>query len=278
MIAFLVLLLALDGKNPYPTIKPERVGHLAHEPIREASGIVKSRRYPGIFWVANDSGNPNTIFAVKSDGALVREYRVNTLNIDWEDLAIDDDGHLYIGDIGNNNGRLARRVIHQIDEPDPTLAPEPNSTLKVLKSWHYQFPKEGRFDAEGMFIKGDAIYLVSKTFDRRDAEVHAIPISAESSLFKPLTIKRVAVLPGYVDPVTGADLSSDGKTLAVCSYQSLGVYEASTDGAWKRRAIRSFHVDDQIEAICWDGRDLILAGESRGVFRVPEKDWRTDAK
>ena len=278
MLALVLLLLTFDDKKPSPEIKPIRIGRLTHEPIRETSGIVKSRRHPGIFWVLNDSQNPNTIFAVKSDGKLIREFKVHTLNIDWEDIATDNDGHLYIGDIGNNNERLARRVIHQIDEPDPALGGESISTLKVLKSWHYQFPQGRRFDSEGMFVKGDSIYVVGKTFDRRDAEVHVIPISGESSLLKPLTIKQVATLPGYVEPVTGADLSVDGKTLAVCSYQSLGVYEAGDGDTWKGRTIRSFHVDDQIEAICWDGLDLIIAGEARGVYRVSEKDWRTDAK
>ena len=90
--------------------------------IPEASGIVKSRRYPGIFWVHNDSGNPPLLFAIRGDGRIVRQFRLAIPNIDWEDIAIDDQGHLYLGDIGNNTGALPLRAIYRIDEPDPKLA------------------------------------------------------------------------------------------------------------------------------------------------------------
>src|SRR3954447_5690133 len=98
---------------------PEPIGRLAHPAIREASGIVQSRRHPGIFWVHNDSGNPPALFAVTREGRLVREYAVAAPNVDWEDIAIDDAGHLYLGEIGNNGGRLPLRAIYQVDEPDP---------------------------------------------------------------------------------------------------------------------------------------------------------------
>ena len=44
--------------------------------IPEASGIVKSRRYPGIYWVHNDSGNPPLLFAIRGDGRIVRQFRL----------------------------------------------------------------------------------------------------------------------------------------------------------------------------------------------------------
>src|SRR5262249_42704530 len=73
---------------------------------REASGIVKSRRHSGIFWVHNDSGNAPLLFAVRADGRVVRRFRLAIPNLDWEDIATDDHGHLYLGDIGNNSGLL----------------------------------------------------------------------------------------------------------------------------------------------------------------------------
>src|SRR5206468_8997829 len=89
--------------------------------IREVSGIVASRRHPGVFWVHNDSGNAAALFAVRRDGSLVREYAVKAPSLDWEDIAVDDAGHLYLGDIGNNAGLLPIRTIYEIDEPDPEL-------------------------------------------------------------------------------------------------------------------------------------------------------------
>ena len=97
----------------------EPLGKLDVRLVPEASGIVKSRRHPGVFWVHNDSGNPPSLFAIRADGRIVREFRLEIPNIDWEDIAIDDQGHLYIGDIGNNLGALPARAIYRIDEPDP---------------------------------------------------------------------------------------------------------------------------------------------------------------
>ena len=105
LLAIATALLAL-GPDQSPL---EHLGRLDHHRIPEASGIVKSRRYPGIFWVHNDSGNPPLLFAIKGDGAILNAFPVNVPNIDWEDIAIDDHGHLYVGDIGNNTGALPVR-------------------------------------------------------------------------------------------------------------------------------------------------------------------------
>src|SRR3974390_1270283 len=87
--------------------------------LPEASGIVKSRRHPGIFWVHNDSGNPPALFAIRRDGSVVREFRLEGPNTTREDIADDDEGHLYLGDIGNTGGLLALRAVSRLDEPDP---------------------------------------------------------------------------------------------------------------------------------------------------------------
>src|SRR3954471_13095062 len=117
MVAPLLIVLALTRGNPAAPLEP--IGRLEHPPIRETSGIVASRRHPGIFWAHNDSGNPPALFAVRRDGTLVREYAVNVPNIDWEDIATDDDGHLYLGEIGNNGRRLPFRAIYPLPRPAP---------------------------------------------------------------------------------------------------------------------------------------------------------------
>ena len=74
------------------------VGHIEHQPVRECSGIVASRQYAGIFWVHNDSGHAAVLYAVKESGELVAEVPVEgATNADWEDIAADEDGQLYVG-------------------------------------------------------------------------------------------------------------------------------------------------------------------------------------
>jgi hypothetical protein len=253
----------------------ERLGRLEHPAIREASGIVKSRKYPGIYWVHNDSGNPPALFAVRRDGTLVREFAVGAANIDWEDIATDDDGHLYIGEIGNNYGRLPARAILRLDEPDPSKPAD--GPLKVTLSSHYRFPPGGRFDAEALVIDRGRAIVIAKTFDERPAEIYAIPLDPPASLLRPALPERVGTLDDFREPVTGADLSADGRRLAVCSYAVARVYDRDhLDDPWKPIGSARYEADE-IEAICWDGPDLILAGEGRGVYRIAEDVWRKGA-
>jgi hypothetical protein len=250
----------------------EQLGRLDHPAIREASGIVQSRRYPGVFWVHNDSGNPPALFAVKRDGSLVREYVVAVPNVDWEDIATDNAGHLYIGEIGNNDGRLPLRAIYRIDEPDPSQPAQ--GPLPVTLSTFYTFPPKGRFDAEGLYIDGGRAIVVSKRFDEREAELYAIPLDPPAPLFRPALPERIGTLPRFVEPASGADLSSDGRRLAVCSASVARVYQKDGGGGWTLIGEARYQAEG-IEAICWDGLDLIIAGEGRGIYRIPEASWRT---
>jgi hypothetical protein len=262
--ALLLLLLSAEPNDAKP------IGRLEHPPIREASGIVKSRRFPNIFWVHNDSGNPPALFAVHADGTLVREYKVSAANVDWEDIAIDNDGHLYLGDIGNNNGRLPVRAIYRVDEPDPSR--EPDGPLQVTLASFYRFPKDGRFDAESLVIDGKRALIVAKTFSKDDAVIYAVPLDPPASLLRPALPERVGALAGFTEPATGASLSEDGQWLAVCGYEVARVYHRDGE-RWALAAEVHFRADE-IEAICWDGRDLVLAGEARGLYRINESSWR----
>jgi hypothetical protein len=254
----------------------ERVGRLDDPAIVEASGIVKSREHPGIFWVHNDSGNPPALFAVKGDGSLVRSYKVEAPNVDWEDIAIDDSGHLYLGDIGNNGNRLPIRVIYRLDEPDPN-SPVAAKPLKPTLATFYNFPANGRFDAESLFIDRGKAFVVSKRFDGKEAEVFAVQLDPPAPLLRPTMPERVASLPECVEPATGADLSPDGKHLAVVSTKAARVYQADSNGGWSLVATVPFDAR-HVEAICWDGAVLILASEDRSVYRIAEKAWRKSAK
>jgi len=268
----LALAGCIFGADPEPL---ERLGTLASPALREVSGIVRSRRYEGIFWVHNDSGNAPELFAVRRDGSLVQSFRVAVPNLDWEDIATDDAGHLYIGEIGNNNNLLPLRAIYRVDEPDPK---EPHEApLPVTLSTFYRFPKNGRFDAESLILLDGRAVVVAKTFDEREAELYAIPLDPPAPLLRPALPARLGTLPEFREPVTGADLSPDGRLLAVCSSQVTRVYRRNADGGWS--LVGQFRYKaDSFEAICWDGTDLILATEGRGIYRASEALWKGQEK
>jgi len=249
----------------------ELVGTLDRRRIPEASGIVKSRRYPEIFWVHNDSGNPPLLFAIRRDGRIVRQFRLEVPNIDWEDITIDDQGHLYVGDIGNNGGVLPVRVIYRIDEPDPAAAAD--RPLRASAATFYSFPTKVRFDAEGLvFDRGSAI-IVAKYLDGRQAGLFTLSLETPAPLLRPAHPRSIGLLPDFTEPATGAALSEKRDLLAVCSSDVTRVYEREQPARWRLLSEVRYKFDS-IEGIAWDGRDLILVAEGGGLYRLAETTWR----
>jgi len=249
----------------------ELLGTLDRRRIPEASGIVKSRRYPEIFWVHNDSGNPPLLFAIRRDGRIVRQFRLEVPNIDWEDIAIDDQGHLYVGDIGNNGGVLPVRVIYRIDEPDPAGAAD--RPLRASSATFYTFPTKDRFDAEGLvFDRGNAI-VVAKYLDRRQAGLFTVPLETPAPLLRPAHPRSIGWLPDFTEPATGAALSDKRDLLAVCSSDVTRVYEREQRARWRLLAEVRYK-SQPIEGIAWDGPDLVLVAEGGGLYRLAETTWR----
>lgn len=262
----IVLVFSLAASSPL-----EPLGRLDHPPIREASGIVASRLHPGIFWVHNDSGNESVLFAVRRDGTLVREFKVAAPNVDWEDIAIDDKGELYIADTGNNNALLPSRAVYVLDEPDPERPSD--QPLKPVRAIHYRFEKKRRFDCESLYIWKDRAHFITKRYDGREAERYSIPVDTAAPIFKPLIPRYEGTLAEFTEPATGAGLSADGRFLAVCSLKSTRVYEFDPETGPRPIALVRYEAD-QIEAICWDGDDLVLANEQRGMFRIAASTWK----
>jgi hypothetical protein len=255
--------------------QPHQIGRITHPPLGEASGLVKSRQHPGVFWVINDSGNEPHLYAVNRTGKLLAEYRVKgALNADWEALAADRAGHLYIGDIGNNLpiGRLPRRWVYRVKEPDPAQAParagpdDPLPELAVDQTYFYTFPAEP-FDAEGMFFDRGSLYLVSKV-SQGPTRLYRLPLERPGKSVALIAVGELAGIPA----VTDAALSDDGRKLAVCSSSYAALFELEAGEMVGRLTEKVPKVvrfaPREIEGCCWDGDDLILVSETRELYRL----------
>lgn len=268
LLSAMLLWATVDDPTPL-----ERVGRLEPRLVPEASGIVKSRRRPGIFWVHNDSGNPPLLFAINADGRIVRQFRLGIPNIDWEDIAIDDRGHLYLGDIGNNLGALPFRAIYRIDEPDP--ARPSDQPLAATTVSRYAVPRGNRFDAESLdFDDGNAI-VIAKYLDGREAEIFSVAFERPSAVSRPVQPRSIGKLAGFTEPATGSDLDIDRKHLAVCSSTVTRIYGRVDvqKHDWKLESEVRYPAA-QVEGVCWNRRDLVLVAEGGAIFRISEKTWQ----
>ncbi|MES2464113.1 MAG: hypothetical protein V4671_26400, partial [Armatimonadota bacterium] len=62
---------AQGGAAAVPVHALTPVLQVTHPPVEEMSGIVKSVRYPNVFWIHNDSGDEPRLFAIRTDGSVI---------------------------------------------------------------------------------------------------------------------------------------------------------------------------------------------------------------
>lgn len=266
-----LVLAAVAAHAEPPRQQLQHVGTLTHPPLREASALVKSRKHAGVFWTLNDSGNAPHLFAIDRTGKLLAEYRVRKApDVDWEAMTQDDEGNLYVGDVGNNVIRLSRRYVYQIKEPDP-LTPydkdKPLPELHVEKKFAYVFP-EKPFDVEAMIFQRGSLYLFSKVHGKNVTKLYRMALDAPG---KDVTLEEVCTIPG-LNVVTDAALTPDGKRLALCSYDWAAQFNLDTDEPLSKLKDKKPTVvrfpPTEIEGCAWDGDELIMVSESRDVYAI----------
>jgi len=148
-------------------------GKLAAEALTEASGLVFSRRSPGVVWSHNDSEDAPKFYTFSELGAPLGVYTLQGADVrDWEDMALGPgpkpaQDYLYVGDIGDNNMEYASVTVYRAPEPlvDPGMTGVVAS-LGGVESFEFTFPGGPR-NCETMLVDpvdGDLL-LVSKSVD-----------------------------------------------------------------------------------------------------------------
>lgn len=285
-----VLLLPLAGlagaaaAAPTGWSAPEIAGVMTEARLAETSGLAPSRRQPGRFWVHNDSGNGPELHLMAEDGARVASVSIDGVrNVDWEDLAgfeLDGTPYLLVADTGDNGGvrRTLRLVV--VEEPRRVV-----DGMRLTPAWTLRFRwPDGARDCEAVAVDAAAgqVLLVSKK--RVPPELFAVDLRAPrgatqvarllgtlGGIAQPTAeeLARNPVYGRYRAQVTAADLSPDGRQLAVLNYQALNLYTRASGQAWGPALARPRRLDfawmPQAEAVAFgaDGLSLWVAGEQR---------------
>jgi hypothetical protein len=256
---------------------PVLLGQIADEGVAESSGLVASRRYPGRLWTHNDSDQPPVLFCVENDGSSCGEFTVDgATNVDWEDIAAGPGPdpattYLYIGDIGDNTESRDGVVVYRVAEPTVTTGEASGATTAPATAIPLRYD-DGAHNAESLMVHpttGD-IYVVVKEIG--DAGVYRARAGED-------TLTRIANLGlGLFGLATGADISPDGRRVAVCT--PVGGYEltlapgAPFDDIWDGPpAPVAFPGLDQGEGIAYrlDGDALFVSSEGSPspLYEIP---------
>lgn len=242
-----------------------QVGTIDPVELRECSGVVPARGKTNLFWMHSDGHRP-VLYLVDREGRDGRKYVVEGVTIvDWEDLATDHRGQLYIADIGNNEVHRAELAVHMVAEPDLS---RPEHPLRVLQSWRLVFP-QAPFDCESLFVHQGFGYLISKVFKDAPAELYRFPLKPAT---RPVTLERLGAL-AITSPVTGADISPDGRYLGVVAKNGVYLFEVSGNPAASVGQTPSVArlKDRHIEGICFTLGGWLVTAETRQIFLFTER-------
>lgn len=244
-----------------------QVGQLPPQ-IHETSGLILGEK-EGKLWTHNDGGNPAEIYEVDPKGTVLRTLPLSPLvNKDWEDIAKDDRGNLYLADVGNNANNRRDLVIYKFHP----LTPERVESIRVRYADQRAFPPAAdslNFDCEAVVWHQNKLYLFSKNRSKTDrmVKMYAVPDTAGSYEATPQDSVYSHAM------VTGADVSPDRKTLALLTYGKVLLFDISQGMSFARPTYCLKIARGQTEAIAFiNNTDFVISNERKGqLWKVTKK-------
>jgi hypothetical protein len=275
-LALLVSALTLGGvaQNPTQAVS-RRTGTFKNPRLDESSGVVASRRHPGLLWTMNDSGGDPVLFLTDTTGAALGVYPVRgASNVDWEALGRGPCGNrecLVIGDTGDNGERRSSVTLYRMPEPDTGAVARRAGT--GAESLTLRYPDRPH-DVEALYVEPDgAIVLITK--GRRGGVVtFRVPAEAWGTrrVVTPAEADRLPIpasmMTGRV--VTDAAIAPDGRHVAVRTYRDVYFFLRGSDGHLRvdpnRPVCDIAGREPQGEGLDFLDRDTLVLTSERATF------------
>ena len=195
----------------------ENIEVLAELPrtISETSGLIF---YNGKLITHNDSGNSPQLFEIDTTSyQITRTVTItNVENIDWEDLA-QDEQYIYIGDFGNNSGTRKDLSIYRISKQEYAQS-DAVTAEQISFSYEDQtdFTNDGNsdWDAEAFFVLDDQLIVLTKQWQSKGTVAYALTKNIEDQVARKIDAYQINGL------VTGASYNPENKVLFIVGYSS----------------------------------------------------------
>ncbi len=175
----------------------------------------------------NDSGNDPLLYVLNLDGTIRHTARINGVrNSDLEDIAADDKGNIYVGDIGNNANNRKDLAIYKLRIAN-VLSDSVVTSSPIFFSYAEQqaFPPANDqlyYDAEAFIYDNDSLWVFTKCRTKPfDGKCLVYGFPAKQGTYQPT--KHSFIETGkstwLKDAVTAADFHND--TLYLLTYNRL---------------------------------------------------------
>jgi len=208
-------------------LKMKKITDLPHK-IYETSGLLL---YQNKYLIThNDGGNKSEIYILNLEGKLIKTIDIeSTKNYDWEDLAQDEKGNIYIGDFGNNNNNRKNLHIYKVKHG---FINKKRVEPKKITFWYdnqTKFPpkkSELNFDCEAFFYKDSSLYLLTKCRTKPFtgvSRIYQLPTKKGKYEAKLIGQFQFCSTSWQFCSVTAADYDQKSNTLTVLTYGKLYV-------------------------------------------------------
>ncbi|MCE6989029.1 esterase-like activity of phytase family protein [Dyadobacter sp. CY323] len=256
---------ANDFKKVRSQYKINKIGKLPAV-ASESSGLAGANA-SGTFWTNNDSGGKPELYEFDLAGKLVSTKSIpDSKNHDWEDLARDSDGNIYIGDFGNNSMPRTQFEIYKFN-------PSKSATEKITFKYANQgeqagSPEKPLFDCESFFYHEGQLWLFSKNWGK-DHIVKLYRLSAQPGDYQLTPLDSI----GITSQITSADISPDGKTFALLTYGKVLLFGVTGKDINFRKPLGCFRlVKKQNEAIVFlNNTDMLVTNEQGNIYRITRR-------
>ena len=216
----------------------------------------------------NDGGNDPKIFVLNLDGSIRHKVSVtNAENTDWEDIALDQKGNLYLGDFGNNNNTRTNLKILKV-----TAKKVLDNQDVEAKFIEFSYPEqkdfppklaEKYFDCEAMSFYNDSLYLFTKCraepFDGK-CFVYTLPTKPGTYKAKKRYYMVLGKRDWFRDAATSADIQND--KLYILTYNRV-IIHSFENGKAKYESHQTLLPLTQKEALAVHPNGKIVVGDER---------------
>lgn len=198
--------------------KGEAIATISDNRLLEASGLQYSRANPGYLWTHNDSEGQPSVYLINQAGEIRLTVRLQgVVNIDWEDIAIDDE-YIYVGDIGDN--RAVRPMVYVYKFKEPLLGDQDSITI-LSEDWEQMklTYENGARDAETLMFDPQSRELIMVSKRDENGLIYSFPFNAGLT-----TIKALGKI--NLTQFTAGDISKSGEII-LKNYDDIFYWPAS---------------------------------------------------
>lgn len=251
------------SENDSGSVKIETVAGLK---LKEISGL---EYVNNTLWGLEDSGNKASLYTIDPKTGNHTEIPVSGVeNKDWEDIAAGTGNTLYIGDFGNNDNKRSNLAIHTVKAEKGTLPVLATTAFSYPEQTDFPPKKKNRnFDCEAFFEFNGSFYLFSKNRSVPSngvVLVHKVAnkngtttAEAKGSFTTCDNFRKCAI--------AGADISPDGKTVALISGDKLWLIRNFKGDDFANGTITSYNLGDvtQKESVVFTDNTTLYAADER---------------